>query len=689
MFLKSRKLPAPTRPPEADALIAALNRTQAVLWFNLDGTVRDANDRFLAATGHSREEIVGQHHRVLLPWGLEDRLDETQVWAALRAGQTVARTVQCRSRSGKTLWFAASYSPLQGPDGKIDGIVTIATDVTDSTRDLRDAGAAYSAVDRSHVVIAYDATGRILTANQTFLALTGYGTEDLRGAHHSMFLVDETATSPGYLAFWDRLRQGLDQSGAYCRRTKTGDRVWLQATYHPVVSADGTITKIICLATDISAVRRAALEAADKLAALDRAQAVIEFDPTGRILTANQNFLSAVGYRLDEIQGKHHSVFMPAGEADLPAYKDFWASLRSGRMQTAEFRRRAKAGTDIWIQASYIPMCGADGRVERIVKYATDVTGRKQGTETIAFALDRLAHGDLHHRIDTPLVGELETVRTNLNATADRLANALLNVSQNARLVQNECASLSRSAMDLSSRTERQAHSLAQASGALSQMSTSTTLTSERTADASRLASSARQSAEAGSTVMTDAVHAMARIADGSDQISRIIGVIDEIAFQTNLLALNAGVEAARAGDAGRGFAVVASEVRALAQRSSTAAKEIATLISQSGNDVKTGETLVNRAGESLADIRTSITEIHERMVEITTATTDQTARLTDLSKTVADLDQATQRNVAMFEETAAATAEMTRAADHLVGCIADFRLPTETRPAVTLRKAG
>jgi methyl-accepting chemotaxis protein len=517
----------------------------------------------------------------------------------------------------------------------------------------------------------------------------GYSLEDLRGKHHSMFLIDGTASDSDYLAFWKSLRSGGFHIGEYCRRSKTGDRVWLQATYNAILGADGKVAKVIKVASDISETKRAALETAGRIAAIDRAQAVIEFDPTGRILTANQNFLAAVGYRLDEVVGKHHAIFMPPDEADLPAYKEFWASLRSGKLISSEFRRRSKTGADIWILASYNPVFDADGRVEKVVKFATDVTGRKLGTETFSVALDRLASGDLSYRINKPLVGELDSVRTNLNATFDRLADTLRTVSQNARSVQYECASPSGSAIDLSSRTEKQANSLAQASGGLSQMSRSTTQTSEQTAEASRLASSARQSAEASSVVVMDAVQAMSRIADGSDQISRIIGVIDEIAFQTNLLALNAGVEAARAGDAGRGFAVVASEVRALAQRSSTAAKEIATLIGQSATEVKTGETLVNRAGEAIGEIRSAITEIHERMVEITQATTEQTGRLTDQSKTVTDLDQATQRNAAMFEETAVATAEMTRAADDLVGCIADFRLQPESHAGSEMRRAS
>ncbi|MDZ4088657.1 MAG: PAS domain S-box protein [Tabrizicola sp.] len=673
----------------ADALAAALTRTHAIIWFNLDGTIRDANDLFLATTGYTRDEIIGAHHRIFMPPGSADRPEYQHFWDRLRAGHSLSQTVERRSKTGSPLWLAASYTALMGPDGTIDGFVKYATDVTRRTDETLEAEGIRTAIERSQAVIEFDTNGTILTANQSFLAAMGYSLADLRGKHHSMFLIDTTADDPDYRAFWESLRAGGFHTGEYCRRSKSGGRVWLQATYNAILGADGKVAKVIKFATDISQTKRAALETAGRIAAIDRAQAVIEFDPTGRILTANQNFLAVVGYRLEEIVGQHHSLFMPPGEADLPAYHALWASLRAGKLISSEFQRRSKAGTDVWILASYNPVFDAEGRVEKVVKYATDVTARKLGTETIALALDRLASGDLGYRIDTPLVGELETVRTNLNATFDRLADTLHNVSQNARSVQHECSSLSKSAIDLSSRTEKQANSLAQASGALSQMSRSTTQTSEQTAEASRLASSARHSAEASSVVVMDAVQAMSRIADGSDQISRIIGVIDEIAFQTNLLALNAGVEAARAGDAGRGFAVVASEVRALALKSSTAAKEIAMLIGQSVTEVKTGETLVNRAGEAIGEIRSAITEIHERMVEITQATTDQTGRLKDLSKTVTDLDQATQRNAAMFEETAAATAEMTRAADDLVGCIADFRLRPETHASLELRQAS
>jgi methyl-accepting chemotaxis protein len=676
-------------PPGDVALVAALNTIQAIVWFDTDGTIRDANDLFLAVTGYARDEIIGKPPGIFMSTGSADSLGDAPFWDKLRGGMTVTQTCELRSKVGKPVWLDASSARLVGPDGQIDGFVTVATDVTGRIRDMREAEEIRSAIDRSQAVIEFDTAGTILTANQNFLSTMGYRLEELRGKHHSIFLTDGSAADPDYLAFWESLRKGGFHAGEYCRRAKSGERVWLQATYNPVFGADGKVTKIVKFASDISRSKRAALDAADRIAAIDRAQAVIEFDPTGHILKANQNFLSVVGYRLDEIVGKHHAIFMPPGEADLPAYKDFWANLRSGKLVSSEFRRRTKAGADLWIIASYNPVFDQEGRVERIVKFATDVTGRKQGTETIADALDRLARGDLSHRINTPLVPELDIVRTNLNATSDRLAKTLQKVSQSARSVQQECASLSSSAIDLSNRTEKQAHSLAQASGALSQMSRSTTQTSEQTAEASRLASSARKSAETSSAVVMDAVEAMARIANGSDQISRIISVIDEIAFQTNLLALNAGVEAARAGDAGRGFAVVASEVRALALRSSTAAKEIATLIGQSAHEVKTGETLVNRAGGSIGEILTAITEIHERMLEITQAATDQTGRLNDLSKTVADLDRTTQRNAAMFEETAAATAEMTRAADDLVGCITDFRLQAESSMPADLRKAG
>ncbi|RZJ41659.1 MAG: PAS domain S-box protein, partial [Brevundimonas sp.] len=337
------------------------------------------------------------------------------------------------------------------------------------------------------------------------------------------------------------------------------------------------------------------------LAAVDRSQAVIEFELDGTVRTANPNFLAVVGYALDEIRGRHHSLFMDPAEAAGAEYRAFWRRLNAGEFITDKFVRYGKGGARAVIEASYNPILDADGRPYKVVKFATDVTAAELERERRAEAdrrdaeiqtlvvedtgrgLAAMAAGDLSYRITSDFPGRYGPLREDFNHAMAAMDDAMDVIRANAGSMQSGAHEISHAAEDLSRRTERQAASLEETAAALDQITATVKKTAENARSADAVVSQARGQAETGGEVVQRAVAAMGQIERSSDQISQIIGVIDEIAFQTNLLALNAGVEAARAGDAGRGFAVVASEVRSLAQRSADSAREIKTLISASG----------------------------------------------------------------------------------------------------------
>jgi methyl-accepting chemotaxis protein len=535
------------------------------------------------------------------------------------------------------------------------------------------AVAVLAALSNSQAMIEFDLSGKILTANENFCRALGYELGEIVGKHHSMFVDPSFASSAEYKAFWTKLSAGKFDQQQYKRIGKGGREVWIEASYNPVFRR-GKPVKVVKIATDITVQKLKSAEDAGKIDALSRAQAIIEFTPAGEVLTANDNFLGALGYSLAEIQGKHHSMFCEADYARSDAYKEFWRKLSSGQLVADEFMRVGKGGRKVFIQASYNPIFDLSGRVFKVVKFATDVTARVENVEQLARCLTNFADGDLSQTIQKPFIPSLERLRVDFNSASEKLKGAMAMVAENAKAISAGSNEIRTAADDLAKRTEQQAASVEQTAAALEEITTTVKDSSRRAEEAGKLVARTRDHAQHSGQVVRDAIAAMDQIETSSSEISNIIGVIDEIAFQTNLLALNAGVEAARAGEAGKGFAVVAQEVRELAQRSAKAAKEIKSLITASGSYVANGVALVTNAGSALQEIAGQVHEINTNVTAIVEAAREQSTALSEINQAVNTVDQGTQQNAAMVEEQTAASHGLAREAAALFALLEQFR---------------
>ncbi|MCJ2084870.1 PAS domain-containing methyl-accepting chemotaxis protein [Methylobacterium sp. E-005] len=448
------------------------------------------------------------------------------------------------------------------------------------TRTHADQAAKLDALDRSQAVIEFRPDGTILTANANFLNAMGYTLPEVQGQHHGMFVERAYRDSAEYRAFWDSLRRGTFQSAEFKRIAKGGRTVWIQASYNPLLDRAGRVVKVVKFAADITAQKLRALDSDGQIAALHRSQAVIAFDPTGTILDANQNFLDAVGYRLDEIQGRHHSLFVDAAEQAGAVYRGFWDRLGRGEFAAGEFKRIAKGGREVWIQASYNPIKDVDGTVLKVVKFAADITAQVHERQRRAEAQ--------------------RTIGADLDAIGAAVEDVTRQTAEAAGIVGQVSSDIQ-----------------AVASGA-EELSASVGEISQQVSHAARMAGEAVEQARHTGGIVEG-------LSGQATQIGEVVTMIQGIASQTNLLALNATIEAARAGASGKGFAVVASEVKALAEQTAKATDQIRVQITAT-------QAATREAVGAIGSIQSTISKLDEVSAAIAAAVEEQSAVTREMS---------------------------------------------------------
>jgi methyl-accepting chemotaxis protein len=655
------------------AQIEALNKVQALIEFNMDGTIITANENFLSTLGYSLEEVQGKHHSMFVEHSFKISEEYQNFWESLNRGEFESKTYKRIAKGGREVWIQASYTPILNTEGVPYKVMKFATDITQQKLANANFLGQIEAISKAQAVIEFNMDGTIITANENFLSTLGYSLEEVKGQHHSMFIEPELKGSVEYKLFWESLNRGEYDSREYKRIGKGGKEVWIQASYNPILDLNDKPFKVVKFASDVTKQKLISADYSGQIAAISKSQAVIEFNMDGTIITANDNFLSALDYTLSEIQGQHHSLFVEPAHKSTIEYQQFWQKLNRGEFDSGEYLRIGKGGKEVWIQASYNPILDLNGKTMKVVKYAADITGRKQAIAQIKETLMTLSDGDLTQYIETELVGEFNIIGTSINEFIDVLSNMVGDIRSASTNVFDSARELAEGNNELSHRTESQASSLEETASAMEELTSTVQQNAENASEASKLSASVMDKASNGGAVVKNAITAMSDINKSSKKIADIISVIDEIAFQTNLLALNAAVEAARAGEQGRGFAVVAAEVRNLAQRSAGAAKEIKGLINDSVEAVGQGTKLVDETGQTFTELVNAIEEVSKMISDIDSAGKEQSAGIGEVSAAVSQMDEMTQQNAALVEEAAASSKSMEEQSQALLDQVAFF----------------
>ena len=495
--------------------------------------------------------------------------------------------------------------------------------------------AMVSALNKVQAVIEFKVDGTILHANDNFLAGLGYSLHEIKGHHHRMFCEDSFVNSPDYRQLWDTLARGEFTSGVFKRLKKDGSEIWINASYNPVLDDNGNVKKVVKFATDVTKDTKELSELRAHQRAISKVQAVIEFKPDGTILHANDNFLSTVGYGLDEVVGKHHRIFCESEYASSPAYSQFWTNLANGSVDSGEYKRIGKGGKEIWINASYNPVFNPEGQVYKVVKFASDVTKTKSMIRSVEQTANSLGSAS----------NELMATATQLSGVASNTSEQSDQAKQAALQVAAGCESLATSMEEMVSSIKDIANS---------------------TSESSNMARTTLDRARETNETIT-------QLGASSQEIGDVIKVISSIAQQTNLLALNATIEAARAGEAGKGFAVVANEVKELAKQTAKATEDITNKISTIQSDTKEAVDAIAGISDSVEKLN-NISGVIASAVEEQTSTTNEVSRVVeeaqrganDITKTISSVLESAQQSATASSQTLDSSKELSELAESL-----------------------
>jgi methyl-accepting chemotaxis protein len=669
---------------------AAMADIQPVAEIDTSGKLIFANQPLLHALGYELHEVVGRTFQEFCLWSDIRAGEFNQFMQAAQAGETCSLRIEWLAKDATRQPAMLTLTAICSANGGVERFIIMSLAMKEESDAMVEIQGKLDAINRVQAAIEFDLDGHILDANRIFLDALGYRLEDIVDQHHKMFVDPVYAQSAEYKKFWEELGAGKFQCGEYKRLGKGGKAVWLHASYIPILDSAGRPIKIMKFATDVTQEKIRHADVEGKLQALDRAQAVIEFDMSGTVLRANDNFLATFGYQADEVEGKPHRVFCDADYGNSADYAAFWNRLRSGEFHTGEFRRVGKNGKDIWIHATYSPIRDVEGQVYKVVKFASDITAAKMQRTEVAGKLDAI--GKSQAVIEFDLQGNVLTANQNFLRTVGYTAEEIIGKHHSmfcdkelivSAAYRNFWADLGEGkfqsnrfrrigkhgaevwiqatynpildingkpykvvkyAIDVTWLVEREKTITCKVnsmSGVLEGLSRSISSIADSTSHSTDLANQTQREAADGNQLLGRSREAILAIQNSSSAVHDIIETIGDIASQTHLLAFNAAIEAARAGEHGVGFSVVADEVRKLAEKSAMAAREIAKLINETISRVDEGGRLSEDVERAFSSIVGSVKNTTESIRSIAETTSSQVSATHEVTALLADLRKA------------------------------------------------